>query len=265
MLFQPSVVPTDGDAACFVAFHCCITVSVGLMLFVPSALGKKGGWYKSHYLKNDVPHEQVAGSSEDNSSALEIEMGAHIIWWGICTGATLVAGGSAEILCTLQSVPMLGLIAYFLRVNERMWALASFAFVLAFLYLGVFPSPMCLAIEWRAASIFTSLLSALTLMPGVCFLFGKTEGLYKANPLMQLWCSTRERELLVGATIAGVGAAQAGAVISNVCNDFGLLAAPGFMVKGIAHWITGDKMDATSNWVVMLLCLIFGFFPRVMQ
>merc|ERR1712100_1013372 len=27
----------------------------------------------------------------------------------------------------------------------------------------------------------------------------------------------------------------------------------------------GDKMDATSNWVVMLSCLIFGFFPRVIS
>lgn len=254
------------EAACFVALQGCLTVSVGVMLFVPSALGKEDGWYKSCYLKNAAVYEQVAAASADTLPALEIEMGAHMIVWGICTMATLVGGGSAQILCILESVPMLALIVYFFRVNQKIFALTSLAFLLVSGYLGFLPSPMAPSIEWQAASIFVILQAVLSLMVGICFLAGKTEDIYKSQPLTQTWCSTREREILLGATLLGVAVAETGATLSNVASDFCLLASPGFLVTGIGHWIsTGDKKNAMTSWVVMLVLLCLGIFPRVMQ
>jgi len=253
------------EAACFVALEGCLTVLVGLMLFVPSALGKDG-WYKPCYLKNAEGYEQAAEASADTLPALEIEMGAHMIVWGICTMATLVAGESAQILCILEILPMLALIVYFFKVNQKVWALTSLAVLLVFGYLGFVPSPMAPSIEWSAASIFVILQAVLSLMVGICFLAGKTEDIYKSQPLTQTWCSTREREILLGTTLVGVAVAEAGATLSNVASDFCLLASPGFLATGIGHWIsTGDKKNAMTSWVAMLVFLCLGLFPRVMQ
>lgn len=260
MWFQPIVVSADGEAAGLVAIQGGLALSLGLMLFLPA------GWYKFYHLKSSGSYEQVSETSEGDLSALKIEMGAHIIAWAICTRAALVAGGSAEIICALQSVPMIALIAYFLRVRERMWALVSFAFVLAFCYLGFSPSLTGSAVKWQAASIFTCFQSIVSLMTAICFVFGKTEPLYKSQPLTQTWCSTRDREVLLGTTLLGIAAAQMGAVLSNVSSEFCLLAAPGFLVTGIGHWIsTGDKKNAMTNWVVMLLFFGFWLFPRLVR
>jgi len=253
-------------AACVVAFQGCMTVLVGLMLFVPSSLGKKDGWYKAYYQKNAALYERLTEVSADILPALEIEIGAHMIIWGICTMAALMAGGGAQIICILELAPMLPLILYFFRINEKVYAVVSSAFVLVFCYFGFLPTPMAPSVEWQAAGIFMALYSAIVLLTGICFLVGKTEDVYKSQPLTKTWCSSREREILVGITLVGVAVAGVGATITNVASNYCLLATPGPLVTGIGHWIsTGDKKNAMTSWVFMLLFLCFGLFPRVMQ
>merc|ERR1712224_1101987 len=103
-----------------------MTVLVGLMLFVPRALGKKDGWYKAYYQKNAALYEHLVEVSADTLAALEIEIGAHMVIWGTCTMAVLIAGGEAQIICILEMAPMLALVFYFCRVNERVYAIVSF-------------------------------------------------------------------------------------------------------------------------------------------
>lgn len=111
-----------------------------------------------------------------------------------------------------------------------------------------------------------ALYSAIVLLTGICFLVGKTEDVYKSQPLTETWCSSREREILVGTTLVGVAVAGVGATITNVASNYCLLATPGPLVTGIGHWIsTGDKKNAMTSWVFMLLFLCLGLFPRVMQ
>jgi len=254
------------EAACVVAFQGCMTVLVGLMLFVPSALGSKNGWYKAYYQKNAALYERLAEASADNLPALEIEIGAHLMMWGTCTMAALMAGGGAQIICIFELVPMLALILYFFKVNEKVYAIVSSVFVCVLCYLGFLPTPLAPSVEWQAAGIFLALYSALVLLTGICFLVGKTEDLYKSQPLSATWCSSREREILVGTTLVGVAVASVAAAITNVASNYCLLAVPGPLVTGIGHWIsTGDKKNAMTSWVFMLLFLCCGLFPRVMQ
>jgi hypothetical protein len=236
------------------------------MLFVPSALGKKDGWYKAYYQRNAALYERLTDESADSRPALEIEIGAHTIFWGICTIAALMAGGGAQIICILELAPMLALILYFFRVNEKVYAIVCSGFVLVFCYFGFLPTPMAPAVEWQAAGIFMALYSAMVLLTGICFLVGKTEDIYKSQPLTQTWCSSREREILLGTTLVGIAVASVGATIANVASNYCLLATPGPLVVGIGHWIsTGDKKNAMTNWVFVLLFVCFGLFPRVMQ
>merc|ERR1719331_2675848 len=134
------------------------------MLFVPSALGKKDGWYTAYYQKNATLYEKFAEASADILPALEIEMGAHLTFWGVCTMAALMAGGGAQIICMLELAPMLALILYFSKVNEKVYAIVSSAFVLVFCYFGFLPTPMAPSVEWQAAGIFMALSSAITLL-----------------------------------------------------------------------------------------------------
>lgn len=253
-------------AACVVAFQGCMTVLVGLMLFVPSGLGKKNGWYKAYYQKNAALYGSVAEISADILPALEIEMGAHLIMWGVCTLAALMAGGGAQIICILEVAPMLALILYFSTVDEKFYAIVSTACVFVLCYFGFLPTPVAPSVEWKAAGIFTALYSLLVLLTGICFLVGKTEDLYKSQPLTRTWCTSREREILLGTTMVGIAVASVEATISNVASDYCLLAAPGPLVVGIGHWIsTGDKKNAMTNWFCMLLFLCMGLLPRTMQ
>jgi len=253
-------------AACVVTFQGCVTVLVGVMLFVPSALGKKDGWYKAYYQKNAALYGSVADVSADILPKLEIEIGAHISMWGICTMAVLMAGVEAQIMCILELAPMLALILYFFRVNEKVYAIVSAAFVCVLCYFGFLPTPTAPSVQWQAAGIFIALHSVLCLLPGICFLVGKTEDIYKSQPETAAWFSNREREILLGTTLVGVTAAGVGATITNVASNYCLLATPGLLVIGIGHWIsTGDKKQAKPSLVFMLLFLCFGIFPRVMQ
>merc|ERR1719238_2703719 len=114
-------------------------------------------------------------------AALMAGGGAHIIFWGICTMAALMAGGGAQIMCILELAPMLALILYFFRVNEKVYAIVSSAFVCVLCYFGFLPTPMAPSVAWQAAGIFIALHSALCLLPGICFLVGKTADIYKSQ------------------------------------------------------------------------------------
>merc|ERR1712176_1158408 len=171
------------------------------MLFVPTALGNKVGWYKAYYQKNAALYESLTEASADSADilrALEIEIGGHLIFWGVSTVAVLMAGGEAQIMCILELVPMLLLILYFLRVNEKVYAIVSSTFVLAFCYFGFLPTPTVPSVAWQAAGIFTAFFSAMCLLAGILFLTGKTEDIYKSEPFKKKVFSCREREILVG-------------------------------------------------------------------
>jgi len=265
MLFQCIEIEWTA-AACFVAFHACMTALFGLMMFVPSALGKKDGWYTAYYQKNAALYECVAEASADILPALEIEIGSHLFMWGTCIMAALMAGAEAQIICILELAPMLTLILYFLRVNEKMYAVVSSAFACLFCYFGFLPTPSAPSVEWQAAGIVTLVHSALCLLPGICFLVGKTEELFKAEPKSKMIFSSREREILLGTTVVAVGVASMGAAITNVASNYCLLSTPAFVVNGISHWISmGDVKNAIPGWFFALLFLCLGLFPLVMQ
>lgn len=262
MWFQPIEWTT---AACIVAVQGCTTLLVGLMLFVPSALGKKDGWYRAYYQKNRELYERVAEGSGDILRALEIEIGTHLVAWGVCTLGALMTGGAAQLICILELAPMLALILYFFRVNEKACAIVSLAFSFLFCYFGFFPTPASSSVQWNAAGILAAVHSAVCLLPGLMFIAGKTAEIYKSQPSIEPLMN-REREILMGTTIVGIGVASAAAFITNVASDYCLLAAIGLLVIGIGNLLgTGDTKHAKSCFFLTLLFLGFGLFPRVMQ
>merc|ERR1712100_971547 len=99
-------------------------------------------------------------------------------------------------------------------MNAKVYASVSSAFVWVFCYFGFLPTSTAPQVEWQAAGIFMVLHSAITLLTGICFLVGKTEDIYKSQPLTQSWCSSREREMLMGTTLEGVAVAGIGATIA---------------------------------------------------
>merc|ERR1712014_409232 len=104
------------------------------------ALGKRDGWYRAYYQKNTSLYENLAKSLEDLAPwQLEIEVGNHFLHWGMSTMALLMAGGEAQIICLLEMVPMLALVVYFFRCDEKVYAIISSAFVGALCYFGAYP------------------------------------------------------------------------------------------------------------------------------
>lgn len=261
MLFQPI---EWTPASCVVTFQAGLTVLVGLILLVPSALGKKDGFYKSYYQKYEK-YEPLTDDGEDTLRIAEMEIGAHNLYWGVATVGALIAGGGAQIMCILQLAPMLAALFYFFKVNEKFCMIISCAFILAFCYLGFLPTPTLPSVVWQPAAVFLMLHSVLVLLTGTAFLTGKTESIYESQPLTKTFMN-REREILMGTQLLGGALGGVGAVITNGPENFCLVLAPVFMVIGGVHWIgTGDKKNAVTNWVVMLIFECFALVPQVLQ
>jgi len=253
-------------AGCVVAVQGCATLWVGLMLFVPMALGKQDGWYMAYYQKNKELYERVAEGSADILRTLEIEMGSHLICWAVCTLGALMAGGAGQIFCILEVPPMLCLILYFFRVNEKAWAIVSLAFSCLFCYFGFFPTPASPPVQWNAAGIFVAVHSAVCVLPGLIFLTGKTADMYKSQVPLLKPLMNREREILYGTTILGMGVASAVAFITNIASDYCLFVVLGLLVIAIGNLVgTGDAEHAKGCFFISLLFVGFGLFPRVMQ
>merc|ERR1712118_623438 len=107
--------------------------------------------------------------------------------------------------------------------------------------------------------------SVMVLLVGTVFLTGKTASIYESQPHTKKFMN-REREILMGTQLLGGALGGIGAVITNGPENYCLVLAPVWMVTGGVNWIgIGDKNDAISHWVVMLLSACFALVPRVLQ
>jgi hypothetical protein len=252
-------------AACVVAVQGCITIAVGLMLFVPMALGQADGWYKAYHQKKAALNENLIESPPDYLQKLELEMGSHICLWGMATMALLMAGGDAQIICILEMAPMLALVVYFFRCDEKVYTSISSAFVGAFFYFGVLTSPNAPSVEFDGADILVVVHTLLCLPFAILYLIGKTEELSKANPEAASWFSAnREREILMGTTLVGLAVASIGAIMTNVAGNYCILVWPAPLLGGIGHWITMKMKEAMPGIVFAVLFLGVGILTHVM-
>eukprot|EP00747_Dinoflagellata_sp_TGD_P121476 gnl/TRDRNA2_/TRDRNA2_173434_c0_seq2.p1 gnl/TRDRNA2_/TRDRNA2_173434_c0~~gnl/TRDRNA2_/TRDRNA2_173434_c0_seq2.p1 ORF type:complete len:262 (-),score=34.62 gnl/TRDRNA2_/TRDRNA2_173434_c0_seq2:232-1017(-) len=261
MLFQP----IEWTAASYVVtFQAGLTVLVGLILLVPSALGKHDGFYKSYYQKYEK-YEPLTDEGEDALRMADMKIGSENLYWGISSLGALIAGGGAQIMCILQLAPMLTVLYYFFKVNEKFCMIISCAFILAFCYLGFLSTPMLPTVVWQPAAVFLMMHSVLVLLAGTVFLTGKTASIYESQPHTKKFMN-REREILMGTQLLGGALGGVGAVITNGPENYCLVLAPVFMVTGGVHWIgSGDKKNAINNWVVMLLFACFALIPQLLQ
>jgi hypothetical protein len=248
-----------------------LLVLTGLVLLVPLALGKKHGYYKAYYEKN----EPLLGGDSDEAETeqlrvLEMEIGAHLILWGWTVMGALVAGADAQITCICQLFAMLAVINYFSKVDQKLCAIGTIIFIALFCYVGFVPMPTWPSVAWQPAVIWLVFHQVIGLFVGIAFLMGNAEKMYESQPLTKEFMSiggflVRERETLLGATLVGMVLAET-ASFANASMNFCVVFAPSGIVVGGVHWIgSGDKKNAINVFVVSLITLCFGLFPRVLE
>jgi len=263
--------PATYAAAC----HGCVTLLIGLMLFSPSACGKKDGFYSAYYKKSASLYQKVATAVTDNLQALEIEMGTHFVCWGGAVLAALLPGeavscpirraASGQLMCIAEVAPMVVLAAVCLKADEKIYATLCCITALVMGYYGFVPFPVVKPVVWDVASYWLVAHCLLVSLATVPFLTGMTEAMYKAQPLVPTWCNSRERELILGATLLGLLGASVVAIATNVASDYCLLSTPAIFLSGVGHYLSvGDKQGLTTNTVFALIFLGFGLYPRVM-
>lgn len=274
-------------AAYAVVVYAGVLVLTGLVLLVPLALGKKHGYYKAYYEKNEpvlgdeaeteqlrVLEMEIGDHLGDEAETeqlrvLEMEMGAHLIMWGWTVMGALVAGADAQITCMFQVFAMLALIKYFFKVDHKLCVLGSLAFIVFFCYVGFVPMPAWPSIAWQPAVIWLVFHQMMLLFVGIAFLTGTAEKMYESQPLTKEFMSkdgflVREREILLGTTCVGTVLAET-ASCSNAAMNFCLLFGPCGIVVGGVHWIgSGDKKNAINVFVLSSIMFCFGLFPRVL-
>jgi hypothetical protein len=234
------------------------------MLLLPTALGKKGGFYKSYYEKNKY---ELLPEDEKYLPAIEMEAGSHIIMWAWVTFAALIAGaGDVQILCILEQGPVLLLLFYFFRVNEKVYGIIGIPFLLLLGYFGFSPTPTLPSVSWGPASILLALLLIMIVPLAISMLVGRAEKFYESQPLTKELINGKwERELLIGTTLVGLVAGHITAIITNCAQNYVLLCAPCFIVTGGTHLLSvGDKDNANNSFVVGIIFVGFGLFPRVL-
>jgi len=254
--------------AYLVAAYAGLLLFTGLVLLVPLALGKRDGFYKGYCYDPLVSDEQTVASLR----ILEMEMGAHLIAWGLCAAAALMAGGGAQTICMCQLGPMFFLVRYFCKVGAKVCAVSGLVFVLMLGYCGFVPMPAPSSVALELALIFVLLHSALMLLVALSFLAGKAEKLYEDQPLTKQFMSdgadtpVYERELLLGTTLLGIGCAGISASVTGSAINFCVIAGPAYLVTGGVHWIgSGDKKNAMNNFVVAVVYVCIGFIAHLIQ
>jgi len=254
------------SAALLVALQCCIQAVVGLMLFLPMVLGNKDGWYKAYYQKNSALYENLNGIP-DYLHQLEIQVGSHLIEWAMCTAAALFAGADAQILCIIECAPMLCMVLYFFKCDEKVYGIISLALVGALGYFGFVPSPEVPSVEWEAADGMLGLHMLLVFPVAIWFISGVAKEKREAlNAHSALLLSTRERQIIIGTTVLGMGCGNLASILSNVGSNYCLLAAPQMVLNGVSKLLSGFTMtEARDPFVIAGLFVFFGLLPHVMQ
>merc|ERR1719399_2523206 len=231
------------------------------MLLVPTALVPTGkGFYKAYYEKHAY---QLLPEDEKYLPAIEMEAGSHLIMWAWVTFAALIAGaGDVQIMCILELAPMLLLLFYFFRVNEKVYVIIGSPFLLLLCHFGFASTPTVPSVSWGPASILLTLLLMMIVPLTISFLCGKTEKVYESQPLTKEWMNGKwERELLIGTTLVGLVVGHITAIITNGAQNYVLLCAPCFLVTGGTHWLSiADKEGAKINLMSGLIFLGFGLF-----
>jgi hypothetical protein len=259
-------------AACAVIVYSGLLVLTGLVLLVPLALGKKNGYYKAYYEKNEPLLEAEVGAQAETEKlrVLEMEIGAHLIMWGWTVMAALVAGADAQIICICQIFAMLALISYFFKVDHKLCALGGFIFIVLFSYVGFMPMPTWPSVAWQPAGIWLVFHQVMLLLLGVMFLTGNAEKHYESYPstkefMFKGGSVVHEREILLGAALIGTVLAET-ASFANAAMNFCLIFAPSGIVMGGVHWFgLGDKKNAINVFVLSSIMFCFGLFPRLLE
>lgn len=261
--------------AYLVASYAGLLVLTGLVLLVPLALGKRDGFYKSYLYPVSNPLLVPDEGRVEGLRILEMEMGAHLIAWGWCAGAALIAGGSAQTICIGQLAPMLFLVFYFYKVDAKVCVVLSFVFVLMMGYCGFVPMPASPSVALELALIFLLLHSTMVSCIAVPFLAGKVEAwipkMYEDQPKTKEFLydgdtPVYERELLIGITLIGIGFAAISAAVTGAAIIFCVIAGPAYFVTGGVHLIgTGDKKNAMNNFVIAVVYVCIGFAAHAIQ
>jgi hypothetical protein len=266
MSFQP--VEWSPAAYC-VAVQAGLALLVALMLMVPTALGSKKGFYQSYYQRQQDQKDYALLSDETESTLriAEMEIGSHNFYWSISLIAALVAGGGsgAQTICVFQLPSMLALVFYFVKESVKGYAVAGSAFALMLCYFGFLPTPLFPPVVWQPAAVWVAFQSVLVVLTAMAFLTGKTDALYDAQPLTKLFMN-RDREVLMGTQLLGAGLGGVAAFITNAAENYCLLIPLALFVTGAIHWIgSGDKKNAMTNWIIMLVFACFGLYPHMLQ
>lgn len=259
-------------AACAVIVYSGLLVLTGLVLLVPLALGKKDGYYKAYYEKNEPLLEAEMGAQAETEKLrmLEMEVGAHLIMWGWTVAGALVAGADAQIICICQILAMLALINYFVKVDHKLCALGGLIFIVLFSCVGLVPMPTWPSVAWQPAAIWLVFHQVMLSLLGVMFLTGNTEKHYESYPstkefMFKGGSSVHEREILLGATLIGTVLAET-ASFAHAALNFCLIFGPCGVVLGGVHWIgLGDKKNAINVFVLSSIMFCFGLFPRLLE
>jgi len=263
--------PIEWTAAAYlVAAYAGLLLLIGLALVVPLALGNRDGFYKRYRGESLLPEEGTV----DWFRVLEMETGAHIIIWGWFVAASLAAGGDAQTICICQIIPMLFLVRYFCKVDEKVCAVAGFVFLMMLCYFGFVPVPAPPSIEGKLAPIWVLFNSVMLLLIASMLVTGKTEKMYEDQPggsakrMMSVGAGTPvyERELLTGITLLGMGFADISAAITGAAMNFCVMAGPSGFVIGVVHYaIQGDKKNGKTNFAVSVFFTCIGFVAHAIQ
>lgn len=255
-------------AAYAVVVYSGLLILTGLVLLVPLLFGKKDGYYKAYYEKN----EPLLGDEAETAQlrVLEMEMGAHLIMWGWTVMGALVAGADAQFTCICQVFAMPALINYFFKVDHKLCAVGGLICVVLFCYVGFTPMLTWPSVAWQPAAIWLFFHQIIVLLVGIAFLNGTAEKMYESQPLTKEFMSkggslVREREILLGATLVGVALAEI-ASFANAAMNFCLMFGPSGIICGGVHWLgSGDKKNAINVFALSSIMFCFGLFPRVLE
>jgi len=184
----------------------------------------------------------------------------------------LVAG--AQVTCILSVPSMLAWAFYHYSAGGIPHAILSLAFTAALAYFGFVPFPMVQSFEWTAAAIFLTIITVLTILPGLLISVGGKfmENEYEQKPwVKEQYCDDlpksksyrRARELALGVQLLGAGCCQAAAIVSGGAQDTCLLTAPMVFMNGYCHWLKrehgpSEKGGAIFCWIIAAVQIVLG-------
>lgn len=196
--------------------------------------------------------------------------------------AGLVAG--AQVTCILLVPSMLAWTCFHYSAGGIPHAVLNFALTAAVVYFGFVPFPTVPPFELTPAAIWMTIISFLTVLPGLIYLVGgkTTDSMYEKMPHLkeqflddpegllsdmdsggEVKSYKRARELAQGAHLLGAGCCMAAATVSGGAFDLCLLSALPMTANGYCHWLRREEHESEKNgaifcWVLAAVTLGFG-------